>query len=208
MADTPTEGETAPTTVKNDGTTTSAPTSNASDALVEQLKKEKEQAEMRANQLQNELKAKAKAEEEAQQKALEEQSEFKNLFEQEKAKNEAFQREAEEAEARIELEKSQGEILKEFPAEVVELAQETGMGLTENTEEAKEKLRSTLTKLSEKVSAAAKVAPNNQGAAQPSGKTREELLQEYAKTGSEAVITEAISELNWVKGSKALDGVE
>jgi hypothetical protein len=70
MADTPSTGETVtPTAPKNDATPTTPQLEEkkTEDSEIETLRKAKEQAEMRANQLANQLKAKDEAE--AQSKA-------------------------------------------------------------------------------------------------------------------------------------------
>lgn len=205
MAETP-NGETQnQPPLKNDGNSSD---SSQLAAEIERMRKEKEQAEMRANQLANELKAKADAEEAARLKKLEEENEWKQLAEQEKAKREALEQEREAAAAKVELQNSQSEIFKEFPQEVVEVATEAGLGLSEASEEAKEKLRASLTKLSEKIAGQAGVRPNNPSVPQPSGKTREELLQAHAQNSSPRAFQEAVSGLGFVKHAKEINGIE
>jgi hypothetical protein len=213
MADTP-NGETA---TQGDSQTTvptpAAPVANASDpAEVERLRKEAEQATLRANQLANQLKAKEDAEEKARQAALEEQNEWKTIAEQEKAKRLDLEAEQERAVAKIQLDESQTEVFKEFPDDVVELAKDTGLTLNENSEEAKEALKSKLNKLSERISSSSNVTPNNQ-ATNTKAPDRNELLQEHAKQqtitpGDTPAYHKALGGLNWIKVAKADNGEE
>jgi hypothetical protein len=199
MADTPQTGETVVNEeLKNEGTPTSTqPQGNASDQAAEQLRKEKEQAQMRANQLENELKKIREAEEAAKQKQLEEQNEFKSLYEQEKAKREEFEKERQEAEAKAQLSSAENEVFGEFPDDVVEIAKDAGIGLNETSDEAKERLRSTLSKLSGKTDNTPK--PNN-GNTPPTPKmTRDELLAEHAKNPNPNLMDEAIAQLKWIQ---------
>lgn len=213
MADTP-NGETAnPGASQTPVTTVVTPPaqSNAADpAEVERLRKQAEQAEMRARQLENEKAERDKRDAEAEQKRLEEQNEYKSLFEQEKAKREAFEKEREEAVAKIELEKSQAEVYKEFPDDVVELAKDTGLTLNESSEEAKEALKTKLNKLSERVSGKNAVTSNN-GNETTNKPDRHALMEQHAKVqsitpGDTPVFHQALSELNWVKNAKAING--
>lgn len=166
MADTPAAGAPAPTgetatpgNVSNDVSTASAPVSdNTSSAEVERLRKEAEQAKMRANQLANELEAKTKADEAAKQKQMEDKEEFMALAERLEAQlKERDERDAEQ-ERQTALKSATQDVLKEYPQEVQELAQTAGLSLTDDSEEAKKAL-------TEKLDAfKAKVAPTSQAA--------------------------------------------
>jgi len=137
-------------------------TGNAPDPEVERLRKEKEQADMRARQLENELKAKNEAEAEAKRKQLEEEAEYKTLYEKTQADLKAMQDTQEAEKRKTELTKATEEIFKEYPKEVVDLANTAGLGLSDNSEAAQ-------TALKEKLDAfKAKVAPTTEaGGANP-----------------------------------------
>lgn len=156
MADTPPEGETVtPAPLPNDGTPVATNPVNVTDpAEVERLRKEAEQARMRANQAQNELdRLKADAEE-AQKKQLEEQQEFKQLYEKTNSELQAI-RDSQAAQQRdAELKTATQDMLKDYPAEVVKAAEIAGLGLSDDGEAAKASLKDKLEALK------ATVAPN------------------------------------------------
>lgn len=136
---------------------------NGSAADVERLRKEKEQAQMRINQLEKEAEARKKADEEAQQKRLEEQNEYKSLFEQEKAKREAIENERQEAETKEQKRLAEETIFAEFSQEAIEVAKEAGLALKDDSDEAKADFKQRLEKISQRVTSNAGVTPNNPG---------------------------------------------
>lgn len=215
MADTPNGETVTPGDSQTTVQTTSTPSNQGNQvdtAEVERLRKEAEQAKMRAQQLENEKLAREKTDEEARQKQLEEQNEWKTIAEQNQAKLDAFEREREESVKKIELETAEAEILKEFPQDVADAAKDLDLGLSENSEEAKEALKTKLTKLSEKVSAENRVTSNN-GKTNTNTPDRQALMVEHAKQqtitpGETPQYHEALSKLNWVQGAKAINGDE
>lgn len=196
MTDTP-NGETATQEeVKNNVTTPSAPAQvNTTDTgELDKLKKELEQTQMRANQLNNQLEAKAKAEEEARAKQLEEQNEFKSLYEQEKAKREAADKERQEAETKQALTLSQDTIFAEFDPSAVEVAKEAGLTLTEDSDEAKNAFKARLQKIADKVVSTNKVTSNNQAPDNTVAPERAELVGQM-RAGSKDARDKVISTL-------------
>lgn len=196
---------------KNDGLSTSTPTPTApvkteDNSEVERLKAEL-QAQMRANQVANEkLKAKEEAEAEAKRKQLEENEEWKSLAEQEKAKREALEAEREAETRTKELKEATDSVFKDFPAEVIEIAQETGLTLNDVTDEAKETLKAKLEKIQTKVVTNTKVTPNN-GQPAPINPNRDELL-ERMKYGDREAREKVISEIPGVKAMRKMAGFE
>jgi len=171
--------------------TSAAPVANAVDpAEVERLRKEAEQNRMRANQLENELKKKEEAEEEAKRKRLEEQEEWKQIAEQERTKREALETERETEQRNKELNEATDKLFSDFPAEVVEIAKETGLSLNENSDEAREALKSKLTKIQSKVSSETKPTPNNPApsGAQPQREQQLEAMRFGDRKATEDVI--------------------
>lgn len=164
MADTP-EGETAnPGTPENNNSNPVNPTPPAQDNLqaeVERLRKEAEQARLRANQLENEKKAREEADAEAQAKKLEEQQEYKTLLEQERAKRAELESEAEKREAQAELNKAKADVLKDFDDDVREQAEELGIDLTTADEAAVTSFKEKLEKIQTRLTGTANVTPNN-----------------------------------------------
>ena len=218
MADTEKNSETATqgdsqTTVTTTSTQDNNQGNQVDTAEVERLRKEAEQAKMRANQLEKEKAEREKRDAEAEAEKLAEQNKWKEIAEQNKAKVEAFEKEREEAVAKAELEKTQEDVYKEFPQDVVELAKETGLELNENSEEAKEALKTKLNKLSEKISSDGKPTANNQrdNNNQPS---RDELMKQHAEAQNKTpgstsqAYDEAVGNLNWIKHSKAINHEE
>ena len=182
MADTPIGETVTPEALGNNVTTTATPVVNAVDGTeVERLRKEKEQAEMRANQLANQLKAREDADAESQRKQLEEQNQYKDLYEQEKLKREAIEIDVQTKEVQKELTDTKQTILAEYSDEVKAIIADTGMDLL-NTDEAsvtafKEKLDS----LSKRVGTS-RITANNPGipnaAAELSGDSLRAALQD------------------------------
>lgn len=163
MVDTP-KGETVvPEAPKNDTSTQGTPpepqTVKAADNELETLRKEKEQADMRANQLANEKKALEEKEAKRQAEELKENNKFKELFEQEEAKRIALEKEAEDRAKEDARSQAESEVLAEFPESVQELAKDTELSLTEVSDEARTAFKEKLEKLQNKLSG--EVTPNN-----------------------------------------------
>lgn len=145
MAETPT-GETLPPVAPSNEPSTPAvpaqPVNNGAD--VEAAKREAEQARMRANQLENELKKVRDEQDAAQRKQLEEQNEFKTLYE----KNEAELKQLKDTQAANErattLTQATEDVFKEYPASVIELAKTAGLGLSDDSDTARSRLKETL----------------------------------------------------------------
>jgi membrane protein involved in colicin uptake len=162
---TPKPGETGTPKAPENVTPTSAPAQgNASDPAVEQLRKEKEQAEMRANQLANQLKAREEAEAAAKAKELEENNEFKTLHEQEKAKNVALQAQIDADKAQKELEGAKAKVLADYSDEVKAVAKEFDVDLSSADDDATAAFKGKLDKIQLRVGTSGKVTPNNPGA--------------------------------------------
>lgn len=204
---TPNSGETSNPEAPKNGTPTSAPTTgNANDVTVEQLRKEKEQAEMRANQLTNELAAKKRAEEEAAARKLEEQNEYKTLHEQEKAKREALESRLEAEERQKELDKVRAEALKGYPDEVKAEAEALGITLSSTDESEVTVYKEKLERLQKRESANGRVTPNNPNTSvDVTGLPNDELLKRV-RHGDMNARSQAISNLSAVKAMKQMAG--
>jgi len=137
------------------------PVDTAKDSEIERLRKELEQKTMRENQLANQLKAKEEAEAEAKRQQAEANEEFKNLYEQERLKNEERERELEATKRQDALKSAQSEVLADFSDEVKTLAEEAGMSLADDSEEAKQLFKQKLDKIASMVTKSEKVSPNN-----------------------------------------------
>lgn len=207
MADTSIKDETvtqgdSQTEVTN---TSTPPQDNAGAADVERLQKELEKANLRNRQLENEKSAREKADEEKRLKQLEENNEWKSVAEQERAKREALEQEREAETKAAELSSATSELFSQFPAEVVEIAQETGLSLNEVTEEAKEALKSKLEKIQGKVVTDKRVTPNNPSN-QVIAPAKTELIQRM-RAGDREAREEVISNLESVKAMKRMAGM-
>lgn len=209
MSDTTQKVETVTTEApSNEAKPTVTPTSNAVDpqAEVERLKAELEKKNLRERQLQNELDKRIKAEEEARQKQLEDNEEWKTLAEQERAKREALETDLEAKERTREIQATTSEIFSQFPKEVVELAEETGLSLQDSSEEAQQAFKEKLEKIQAKVVKDAKPTPNNPGNTAPAQASREEMLKRMGY-GDKAARTQIISELPAVKEMRRQAGL-
>jgi glutamate-1-semialdehyde aminotransferase len=185
MEDTP-NGETGtPKAPENNAGTTSTSnvttTSTVDSTEVEKLRKEKEQAEMRANQLQNQLKSKEEAEAKLKSKELEEQNKFNELYEQEKAKYEALETEVENEKKAKELSDAKKTVLSDYPDEVKTLADEAGMTLTDSDEASVTSFKEKLDKIAKLVNATSKVTPNNPNRAEQKVQLNTEELRRALK---------------------------
>lgn len=119
-----------------------------------ELRKQLEQATMRANQLANEKAARDKVDEDLQRKKLEEDGEWKLLAEKNAAELQELRSREENATKTAELNAATQEVLKTFPKEVIDIAETAGISLTDDSESAR-------TSLTEKLAAIqARVLPN------------------------------------------------
>lgn len=168
MSDTPTGETVIVEPPKNDATPPVPPTVKTEDNAVEELKKQLQQQEMRANQLANQLKSKEEAEAKAKEKELAEQNQYKDLFEQERAKREALEAEQQEKERQAALEATKAETLSGFSDDVKKAADELGIALLDTDEASVEAYKQKLSVLAPKVSQESKVTPNNPSNINPS----------------------------------------
>lgn len=203
-------GETAPIEpVKNDA----QPVNTTSDTELAELKKRAEQAEMRARQLENQAKEREKADEEKRLKELEENEEFKTLYERaELARKELEDRIAYE-EATKAIAKEQSTILQEYPQEVIELAEATGLSLVDDTDAAKADYKERLDKIKSKVrTESAKVVSNNNPTEPITPDADKSKMLVQLRYGSRGVKTEAahavIGKLSAIDEMKKIAGVK
>lgn len=194
---------------KNDATPSAPqPVVNTVDtAELERLKKAAEQAQMRVNQLENEAKKREAAEEAARMKQLEENNEWKSVAEQNRIKLEALEAEREADERAKELAAAKQEVFKEFPAEVIELAEETGLSLSDVTDDAKEALKAKLEKIQSRVVTNKPVTPNNPANPAPVDADRSEKLKRMAY-GDKQAREEIISSLPGVEAMRKMAGFQ
>lgn len=202
MADTPTGETVTPEAPSNNATPSAAPVANVDTAEVERLKREADQARMRANQLENELKKKAEEEEAARQKQLEEQNEWKQVAEQNKAKLEAYEKEREAAQAQQELANATNQVLSTFSSEVQEEAKALGITLGSADEAAQADFKAKLERLSEKVTAKATPSANNPAPRVISD--NDQMMR--IRSGDLGARHEAIANLQAVKAMREMSG--
>lgn len=205
MQDTPT-GETANA---GDSKTEVQPVAtqqvNATDtAEVERLRKEADQARMRASQLENELKAKREAEEAEKAKRLEENNEFKSLWEQSEAKRKEMERQMEDQQRNQALEQGTQEVFSQFPTDVVELAKETGLSLTDTSDEAKVAFKEKLDRIAARVVTSQPVQASNPNTNAPVA-DRATLLQR-AGSGDHQAKNDLIASLPAVQEMRRMSG--
>jgi membrane protein involved in colicin uptake len=126
------------------------PTNNAG-GEVERLRKEAEQAKMRANQLANELEERKKADDAAKEAKLKENEEFKALYEQEQAKRTEIETKFQAERKAQEVKAATEELDKNYSKDVLELATAAGVALTDTSDEAKAAYKERLDALTGKV---------------------------------------------------------
>lgn len=163
MADTtPAVDPVTPAAPSNEPSTPAVPpvVTSTETGEVERLRKEKEQAEMRANQLANQLKAKEDADAATEAKKLEEQNQYKELYEQEKAKREGYETDAEAKERQTAVAETKTKVLSEYSEEVKAIAEEAGMDLADTDDAAVDAFKEKLEKISKRVTNG-KPGPNN-----------------------------------------------
>lgn len=188
-----------------------APAAQVDPAEVERLKKELEQAQLRKNQLENEAKARAEKEAAEEAKRLEEQGEWQKVAEQERIKREELEREQEQLKKSQAISAAKADVLKGFDQEVVESAQDLGIDLSDDSEEAVAAFKEKLDKLNARVgsSGGASVRPNNPGQPAVNGE-RSELIQAHLKANgsSNKYMNEALGGLNAINVMKQQAGWE
>lgn len=191
MSDTPTTGETANQPATPTQTPSAPPVVKPQDNSVEELRRQveeerkaREQATMRANQLENEKKQRDEAEAARKAKELEEQNQYKELYEQERAKREEVERERQTAEEQQAIANTKAEVVKEYSEEIIKEAKELGFDLTSADETAVAAYKAKLDKLTtmtgntQKVTGNNPPAPNNQQPALNPDELRETLQDE------------------------------
>lgn len=205
MDDTAKQAETAPKEALNNNGSPAEATPKQEDAnaaIVEQLRKEAEQAKMRANQLANELEAKKQAEEEARQKQLEEQQEYKTLYEQTQEQLREIAEAKERSEKAQEIAKEQAQLESEYSDAVLKIAETAGLKLQDTDTDAIKVFKAKLDGIQEQVGKDAKVTQNNNNPVKVDKEDRGALL-EQARQGNKQAVDQAIGTLNFVKAWKS-----
>ena len=175
-----------PEAPKNDATPVATPAVNATDpAEVERLKKEADQARMRANQLEKELATRKKADEEAEAERLKNNQEYQTLYEQERAKREEIERQQQADELAKAVADAKQKALADYPDEVKAIAEDTGLSLSEANDPAIAEFKAKLDKIQARLGVQ-RVTPNNPSTPSPrapqvSGVEFEEMMKDPAK---------------------------
>ena len=206
MDDTAKPAETAPKeALNNNGSPAEATPNQGAEAVnAELLRKEAEQAKMRANQLANELEAIKKAQEEAKQKQLEEQQEYKSLYEQTQSKLQEIAEEKAQSEKAQEIAKQEAQLTSEYSDAVLKIAETTGLKLTDTDEDAIKSFKTKLDALQDQIGKDAKVTPNNNNPVKVVTEDRGAYI-EQAKQGNKQAMDQAIGTLGFVKAWKSQD---
>ena len=212
MADTPTGETVTPEAPSNNATPTATPVVNAVDpAEFERLKKEAEQATLRANQLANQLKAKEEAEAASKAKQLEENQQFKELWEKSEAEKQALLDKQAEEQRKAELANQTSTVLSSYSPTVQELARTAGLTLSDDSDEAQAELKAKLDAFAAKVPSA-RVEPNNPAPSAPGTPDRESALNvmrmnNVPNSAKQAATKKAIGSLESMKVLRANAGI-
>lgn len=201
MADTDIVPETdKPEGLKNEATPSVPVVDTASQAEVERLRKQSEQDKMRINQLENEKADRQKAEDEAQRKHLEDNAEYKTLWEQSEADKQRLADEREADKNAAQLTKVQSEVLADYSKEVVEIAETTGLTLTEDSEAGRKVLKDKLDAIASKVKPVK--SNGNNGYTPPAGAPAQEEILTKMRIGDAPTAKAATRE--YIGGLKAI----
>jgi hypothetical protein len=175
------------------------------------LLKRIEQAEMRARQLENEKLAREKTDEETRRKKLEEDNEFKILYERSESQRVELEKEAERTKKQSSINTEKAAILTNYPSQVIEIANLSGLTLNDDTDEAKSELKTKLDTISAKLGVKPKVVGNNGNISTPTGQEdRAKMLQRMRysdnKTSSDAkhAVIGSLSVLNEMRKNAGL----
>lgn len=214
MADTPPAGETAkPGDSQTQGTPPAAPATpapaNVDNAEVERLRREKEQAEMRARQLENEKRDRDATDAEAKRKQLEEQDEYKQLYEKTQADLKALQDTQAAAERNTALSQATDGIFKDYPTEVVELAKTAGLGLSDDSDASQTALKEKLDAFKARIApgSTAPVASSNPGSSAPAPQGQQPQGLGHPRSLGEDNGSVKISETNREKLGEYIRGI-
>ena len=150
--------------LKNDATQTTA---QPVDASVEELRKQLDKERMEKNMLRNKLEEEERRKQEESDKKLAEQNQYKELWEKEKAEREELER-AREEEARTKaLDEARTASLSKFSDKVRELAEDTGLTLSDVDEVSVQAFEAKLDKIKARLGTSEKITPNNPGERTP-----------------------------------------
>lgn len=171
-----------------------AQTGNAGSDEAEKLRKELEKANMRANQLQNKLDETAAEKAERERKELEENQKFKELADQERARADALEEGIKERERKASIDAATEQIFADYNEDVVELAKEAGISLTEASEEAQTALKAKLDKFADRIQSKRTPSPTNPQTSQP-GNSKQQAMDNYIANRGKAGEMAAFAEL-------------
>jgi hypothetical protein len=169
----------------------------------------KEQAEMRTRQLENEAAARKKADEEVQQKQLEEQNEYKTLYERSEAERARLEKERTDADSQVAIKTAKSTLQSTYSAEVIELAEDAGLDLFDDSDDAKELYKQRLDKIATRIKAEPRkvqgnniVVNNSQGDDTKLYETMRHAPRDVAKAATATLIGKlpAIAEMKRIAG--------
>lgn len=148
--------------------TPSAPAVDNAEAIAAE-KKRAEQAEMERNLLRKRLEALEKEKSEKERKELEDKEDWKSLAEQAVARAEALEKEREAESTAKARDAATSEVFGGFDNKVIEIAKTTGLTAADDSDEAKEALRSKLEAIQSQVGITKQPTPtpNNPGEVVP-----------------------------------------
>ena len=174
-----------------------APTQGNAD--VEAVRKEAEQAKMRANQLANELAEAQKKIAEAETAKLQEKEDYKTLWEQANNQLQEVVTTQEQQAFKAEVAKKESEVTSQYSEEVLEIAQTAGLALNGVDEESTAAFKAKLDKISEKVGSTAKNRPENRQAnINPDTVSREQAI-ERLRQGDRTAAVDAVETLGFIQ---------
>ena len=168
-------------------------------ADVDAVRKEAEQAKMRANQLENQLAEAQRKIAEAEQAKLQEKEDYKTLWEQANAQLVEKTTAEEQAAFQAAVSKKESEVTSQYSEEVLEIAKTAGLTLTGVDEESATAFKAKLDKISEKVGSTAKNRPENRNSVvNPDTISREQAI-ERLRQGDRTAAVDAVETLGFIQ---------
>lgn len=168
-------------------------------ADVDAVRKEAEQAKMRANQLENQLAEAQKKIAEAEQAKLQEKEDYKTLWEQANSQLQEVVTTQEQAAFQAEVAKKESEVTSQYSEEVLEVAKAAGLKLSGIDDETTASFKAALDKITEKVGASASNRPENHSGAVVADTARREQALERARQGDRSAVQEAVDTLGFIQ---------
>jgi len=175
------------------------------------LRREKEKLEMERNMLRKKLDQTSKELEQKTQKELEEKEDYRALAERALARAEALEKEKTDNESKVAREQANADVYSEFDPKVIEVAKTAGLGVTDDSDEARNQLKAKLEAIQEKIGGTPAPSPihNNPAPVVASEPERTQVLKKMQfddRNIREQAIKTAVGSLDVIRAMKEQSG--